>query len=165
MKDRIKEIRKVRKLSQEKFGERLGVTKAAISRMELGTYNTTDTMIKLICTEFHIDEHWLRTGEGDMTAQAKTFSLDELAQKNNLTSFEFDIVKALMTLDEDTRQALISHFKNAFASQAETSATLPPRPALDDLPDEEYGKLAVQLRNDEKRPESSTSSAKGSGAV
>lgn len=165
MNDRLKEVRKSFGFNQTEFGKRIGVTVTAVSKMELGTYNVTDTMIKLICTEFNVSETWLRTGEGNMTAQAKTFSLDELAQKNNLTSFEFDIVKALMTLDEDTRQALISHFKNAFASQAETSATLPPRPALDDLPDEEYGKLAVQLRNDEKRPESSTSSAKGSGAV
>lgn len=64
MNERIKLLRKEENLNQEDFGKRLGVTKTAISKMELGTYNVTDTMIKLICSEFNVNEDWLRTGEG-----------------------------------------------------------------------------------------------------
>ncbi len=53
-------------MTQEKFGNELGVTKTAISKMELGIYSVTDTMIRLICSTFNVNETWLRTGEGEM---------------------------------------------------------------------------------------------------
>lgn len=77
MNERIKQLRKRMNLNQEEFGKRLGVTKTAISKMELGTYNITDTMLKLICSEFNINENWLRTGEGEMFIKL---------QKNDLVS-------------------------------------------------------------------------------
>lgn len=67
--ERVKEVRKSNNLTMEKFGVRLGVTKTAISLIESGKNNLTDANIKLICTEFGINEKWLRTGEGDMTIE------------------------------------------------------------------------------------------------
>lgn len=66
MNERIKELRKFLKLSQEVFGLKLGVTKAAISKMEIGNYNITDTMTKLICMEYNVNYIWLTTGMGEM---------------------------------------------------------------------------------------------------
>lgn len=63
---RIKEIRKSNDLTMDKFGERIGVTKAAISKIEKGERGVTDQMIKLIVKEFGISENWLRNGEGEM---------------------------------------------------------------------------------------------------
>lgn len=60
--DRVKEIRKSENLTLEKFGERIGVTKTAISKIELGNRNVTDQMIKSICREFGYREEWLRDG-------------------------------------------------------------------------------------------------------
>ncbi len=64
MNDRIKLIRKNKGLSQEEFGKRLSVTKASISRIEAGINNPSDQTIKLICSEFNVNENWLRTGAG-----------------------------------------------------------------------------------------------------
>lgn len=66
MNNRIKEVRKDKNLSQEEFGKRLGVTKAAISRLESGINNPTEQMILSICREFNVNEEWLRTGQGEM---------------------------------------------------------------------------------------------------
>lgn len=66
MNERIKELRKELGLTLEKFGERLGVTKTAISRLESGERGITDQMFKSICREFNVSENWLRTGEGEM---------------------------------------------------------------------------------------------------
>ena len=67
MNKRLHELRKSLEMSQEKFGEKLGVTKAGISKIESGERNLTETMIKLICTTYNVNEIWLRTGVGDMT--------------------------------------------------------------------------------------------------
>lgn len=60
--ERINEIRKTNELTMDKFGERIGVTKAAISKIEKGERGVTDQMIKSICREFGYNEEWLRDG-------------------------------------------------------------------------------------------------------
>lgn len=70
MKDRIKAIRTANKLSQKKFGEAVRVSLSAVQKWETGENGPSDGTIALICQAFRINEHWLRTGEGDMTAPA-----------------------------------------------------------------------------------------------
>lgn len=66
MNERVKELRKFLGLSGEKFGEKLGVTRVAISNIENGNRSVTSQMFKSICREFGVNEEWLRTGEGEM---------------------------------------------------------------------------------------------------
>jgi transcriptional regulator with XRE-family HTH domain len=66
MNERIRKIRKYFKLSQDEFGSKLGVTNAAISRIENGDRSVTDQLFISICREFNINENWLRTGDGEM---------------------------------------------------------------------------------------------------
>ena len=64
--ERVKEVRKTLGLTLEKFGDRLGIKKAAISKIEKGENSLTDANIKAICREFSVDYMWLTTGEGEM---------------------------------------------------------------------------------------------------
>lgn len=66
MNERIKIIRKELNLTLEKFGQRIGVTRAAISNIESGNRKVTDQMCRSICREFNIREDWLRNGTGEM---------------------------------------------------------------------------------------------------
>lgn len=113
MNERIKQIRKDKGLNQEDFGKRLGVTKTAISKMELGTYNVTDTMLKLICSEFNISEEWLRSGDGQMfeqqTEQQKLMKYTALLLKDT-DSIIAEAIKAFIItyeqLDETNKASL-----------------------------------------------------------
>lgn len=71
--ERIRELRKNHlHLSQEKFGERLGVTRDVIKNIELNLLKRPEQkepIIKLICKEFDINEEWLREGIGPMNRQ------------------------------------------------------------------------------------------------
>lgn len=64
--ERIKDVRNSLGLTLEKFGEKLGVTKTAISRLEKGERSLTEQMTKSICREFSVDYMWLTTGDGEM---------------------------------------------------------------------------------------------------
>lgn len=64
--ERIREVRNILGLTLEKFGDRLGVTKVAISNIEKGNRNLTEQMTKAICREFNVDYMWLTTGDGEM---------------------------------------------------------------------------------------------------
>lgn len=64
--ERIREVRNTLGLTLEKFGDRLGVTKVAISNIEKGNRNLTEQMTKAVCREFNVDYMWLTTGDGEM---------------------------------------------------------------------------------------------------
>lgn len=64
--ERIREVRNTLGLTLEKFGDRLGVTKVAISNIEKGNRNLTEQMTRAICREFNVDYMWLTTGDGEM---------------------------------------------------------------------------------------------------
>ena len=68
--ERIKDVRNSLGLTLEKFGENLGVTKTAISRIEKGERSLTEQMTKSICREFSVDYMWLTTGEGEMFVES-----------------------------------------------------------------------------------------------
>ena len=63
--ERLKIARKELGLTLEKFGNRIGVTKTAISLIESGKNALTEKNAILICKEFGIDYLWLTTGEGE----------------------------------------------------------------------------------------------------
>lgn len=103
MKDRLKELRKDLNYSQEEMGNRLGVNKATISRLEKGINNITEQMIKSICREFNVSESWFRTGEGDMYVLSsyndkltKALAEISLSQNEKLK----DVVQKLTQLDD-----------------------------------------------------------------
>lgn len=64
--ERIKEVRKSLGLTLEKFGERIGLKKSAVSLIENGKNSVTDANVKAICREFGVDYIWLATGDGEM---------------------------------------------------------------------------------------------------
>lgn len=66
--DRIKKVRKEKRLSQTEFAEALGITRAAVANLETGRATPRSKLIKNICRVFEINEVWLQTGDGDMYA-------------------------------------------------------------------------------------------------
>lgn len=66
MNSRIKELRQQLGLSQDEFGARLGVTNAAISRLESGARSVTEQMALAMHREFGASYSWLTTGDGPM---------------------------------------------------------------------------------------------------
>lgn len=65
MKDRILQIRKENKLTQDAFAERLNLSKNFVWMLEKGERTASDRTISDICREFGVNENWLRTGEGE----------------------------------------------------------------------------------------------------
>lgn len=117
MNNRIKELRKDLGLTLEKFGEHVGVKKNTMSAIETGRNNLTDQMFKSICREFNVNPEWLRTGEPPMYIEDATFSLDDFAKQHHVSNLELEIIKAYFELDEDIRNAVLSHFRKKFSSQ------------------------------------------------
>lgn len=112
--ERIREVRNSLGLTLEKFGDRLGVTKVAISNIEKGNRNLTEQMTKAICREFNVDYIWLTTGEGEMFVETDDDFIERIdrimagedeARKN--------LFKALLEASDDDIAALDRLMKNA----------------------------------------------------
>lgn len=81
-------------------------------------------MLKLICSEDNVNKNWLGKGEDKMFVQKESFSLDEYAKKNNLTSMELNIIKEYIELDKANREKLFGHFKSVFHKYSEITAAI-----------------------------------------
>lgn len=66
MNERIRALIKALKIKQAEFAQRLGVSRPFVSELCSGAKNPSDRTISDICREFGVNEHWLRTGEGEM---------------------------------------------------------------------------------------------------
>lgn len=99
MKDRIRELRKQKKLSQAAFGEKLGVSRDVINNIELGRVEPKEILIRHLCEAFHLNDQWLRTGEGEMyTANTEKELFTEM------------LADALKNDNEDVRELIMSIF-------------------------------------------------------
>lgn len=66
MNERIFEIRKFFNLTQNEFAEQIGMSGSTISDIEHNRCSVTNKTIIAICSKFHINENWIRTGKGEM---------------------------------------------------------------------------------------------------
>lgn len=113
MNSRIKQVRlsQIPKMSQDAFGERLGITGAAVSRLESGDRNVTEQVLLSICREFGVSEHWLRTGEGSMLVELSDQKkiaafLGDLMRDEEDGSFKRRLIEALSEMNSDEWELL-----------------------------------------------------------
>lgn len=105
--ERVKEVRKTLGLTLEKFGERLGLKKNAISQIETGKNALTEQNVKAICREFGVDYMWLTTGEGEMFVENDDDfmeRIDRIMAGENET--RKNIFKALLYASDEDIEAL-----------------------------------------------------------
>lgn len=115
--ERVKEIRKSLGLTLEKFGEKLGVGKTAISKIEKGENSLTEQMTKSICREYGVDYIWLTSGEGEMFVESDDDffeRIDRIMAGENET--RKNMFKSLLYASDEDIEALariIELFSNA----------------------------------------------------
>lgn len=112
--ERIKEIRKDLNLTLEKFGEKLGVTKVAISNIEKGNRNLTDQMIKAICREYNVKYDYLMYGTGEKFSDLPETILEELCTQYDLDELDKQIIDIYISLPKQLRDSVKDHIKKAY---------------------------------------------------
>lgn len=110
--ERIEILRKDLSMSRRVFGEKLGVSESVIVNIEYDRLKRPDqkeSLYKLICKEFNVNEEWLRTGNGEMFVpltrnQLITDFAADLIMEDN--TFKKRLVEALAKLDENEWEVL-----------------------------------------------------------
>lgn len=121
MNNRIRQVREYLGLSRSAFGKEIGVSGDTINNIERGRSEIRDPLIKLICSEFHVSEEWLRTGEGEMfQALNRHEHLASLTQKilaDKPDSFRNRLITVLDSLSESEWEFLERKARELFAEQ------------------------------------------------
>lgn len=167
--ERIRVIRKSAKMNLDDFGEKVGVTGPAVSMMENGKASVTDRSIKAICREFHVNEEWLRTGKGEMSAPDV---LDDIIKEQGLEGEAAELTKrfarVFASLRPETQHELLTNFDRYFNPPDLVPAVAPSKskPPTRDQEAERVGEsIKDEIRNGgEKVPESGTPPA-GAGTA
>ncbi len=121
--DRFKEIREDNHLSQEELGKKIGLSKSGISNIESAKRNVTNKHIKLLCSEFKINEAWLRTGEGDKDAPEPKNALDELVKEYGLSDDERIFFEMYLNQPKAGRDAILKFLFDISAAKAVQETT------------------------------------------
>ena len=116
---RIKQLRSALNLSRQDFGEKLGVSSDVINNIERKRNKkpVSDVFIRHLCRTFNVNEHWLRTGEGEMFLQSVySPSINELKSEFNLTHDEVLLLETYLSMSEGDRQVFVK-FINSLADK------------------------------------------------
>ena len=171
--ERIKKLRRSLDLTQQGFGERIGVKQNTIALIESGKRNTSDQLLLSICREFSVNEPWLRTGEGAMFVKAPNTAIKQLSEEFYLDSFDEALVEEYLHLSPNQRKTFRTFFyrvlmKSIGGSKPDELLEVETGyPTPDDIEafGEEAKKLAIQQFSSEKKPDALVSSVKESDAV
>lgn len=127
MHERIRKLRRILDLTQEKFAERIGIKRNTVATYESGRNEPVDSVVALICREFHVNEEWLRNGTGEMFTQDSEDEMQALTEKYSLSAADRILIEKFVSLKADTRNAILEFMTDVVASLQE--------PDYSDIPD------------------------------
>lgn len=149
MHERIRKLRRILDLTQEKFAERIGIKRNTVATYESGRNEPVDSVVALICREFHVNEEWLRNGTGEMFAQDSEDEMQALTEKYSLSAADRILIEKFVSLKADTRNAILEFMTDVVASIQESEEDFSDVP----LTSKEFERNFQVLEDDEKKGE------------
>lgn len=115
--DRIKLLRIELGLSQEAFGNKIGMKKSSISTIEKGVNNVTDIVAKSISRAFNVNYFWLTEGKGEMFNEFPETIVDEIVEEFELDETDKILLKTFLELSKEERKVLTNFFQTFAKNQ------------------------------------------------
>lgn len=83
--EKVKEIRKTLGLTLDQFGEKIGIKKSALSKIENGLNSLSDTLSISICREFKVNPDYLTGTSEEMFL--------EMSKEDEIAAFLGDVLR------------------------------------------------------------------------
>lgn len=113
--ERIKMVRKTNKLSQEKFGNKLGITRDAVNNIERNRVQIKESTLLLVCRQFNVSYDWLKYGEGEMDLDSSDDSvMTVIKEKYDIDELDEKLIREYLSLTPHQRASIKDYFKQVF---------------------------------------------------
>ena len=106
MNTRIRKVRRELDLTQEEFGARIDLKQNSITLIENGHRNISDYNLRRLCHEYNVNEHWLRTGEGEMFNPDASDEIEALVKKYDLSYADQILIEKFVNSRKEFRDAI-----------------------------------------------------------
>lgn len=133
--ERFRAVRIALGLNQAEFGERLGLGKAAVSKIEVGGSRLTEPTILLLQSSFGVSRDWILDGSGPMFSSGLNDSLERFALDQNLTPLAKAFVSTFLTLSYAEMKAVYDFMESLVDT---VRATRPEPPPPDPVQDQQW---------------------------
>lgn len=151
MNERIKKLRiEILGITMEEFGDRVGVTRSAISNIESGRRNVSEQIIKAICREFAVREDWIRNGSGEPLLTSEYSEIDSLVRTHGLSELDRIILNKWMALSSSQRQVLDDFILDIFADYSSVDGSLKRQKSFEEMSEGEIADAVKAEREKEK---------------
>ena len=104
--ERIRTLRKQKGLTQTELGDKIGLKKSAISKLESDGNSVTDQNIRLISEAFGVNPAWLRTGEGKAQVDEEEAFIQRMIDRYQMEGLDATVIRAYLTLTREQRQTI-----------------------------------------------------------
>lgn len=170
MRERIKKLRRTLDLTQQEFGDRIGIKRNTVANYETGRNEPVDSVVTLICREFNVNEEWLRDGTGEMFAPDASDELEALVKKYDLSNADQVLIEKYVNLKAGSRETIINFISDVAAAigslDAPNAKAFPSGSISADIDiDAEVEAYRQQLELQKKAAAESSLSNGGSGEV
>ncbi len=115
MNERLKVLRNTLRLSQNEFSERILVGSSTLAMWEIGSRRIKDIHISKICSEFNVNENWLRYGLGEMFVSSSENIISELEKKYEMGDVFKKAVVTYLELNELSRAVIDDYLDKVFS--------------------------------------------------
>lgn len=110
--DRIKELRKDKKMTQQEFCKQIGVKQPSLAAIESGRNNPSDQTIFAICKAFLVSEKWLRSGEGEPYLHTSSEVAAKICEEYSLDGTSLALLEKFIVLSDKDQKIIIEYLCN-----------------------------------------------------
>ena len=112
MEKRIAQVRKERQLSVRAFGEDLGISGSAVSKLESGENGPSEQSIRAICSHFNVSREWLETGKGKMRLEESAEDAERMVNlMRDMSENKKKLFRFLVDMPDELLDEMISYLK------------------------------------------------------
>lgn len=117
--ERVKYIRKDLKMTQNSFGESLGLKRDAINNLELGRNKTiNDSVLRLICKTHRVNYFWLTEEDGEPYIGIPDVIVDEAVEQYDLDDLDRKLIEEYVKLEPKVRAEIKKYLQTVFSNNA-----------------------------------------------
>lgn len=110
--ERIKYIRTDLKLSQESFGETIGVSRDVVNNLERGRVEIKEYMLKLISKIHNVNYFWLTEEIGEPYLSPPPILVVQAIEKYELDDMDQTIIEEYVKLEPEARKVIKTLIEN-----------------------------------------------------